>query len=112
MSAKPTPGIPETPLGSFLLENNFVYDADASTAQVESVVELELSRGGDYVPQGCYRRGQIMVQIEQNTDTREEQGMEIMTKHPSVAVVEGPRGRVACSAADFSLVLRMADELT
>lgn len=111
MVTKPTPGIPETPLGAFLLENDFVYDADASTAQIESVVEFDLNRGGDYQPQGCFRRGPATVTIERNTDTRDEGGMVVTTTYPSVAVVEGSRGRVACPAEDFALVLRMADEL-
>jgi len=108
----PTPAIPETPLGAFLLENNFVYDADASTAVVESIEELDLNRGGDYRPQGCFRKGPALVKIEQNTDSRDEGGMTITTTYPSVAVVEGPRGRVACAAGDFELVLRMVSELS
>jgi hypothetical protein len=100
------------PLGFFLLENDFEYDADASTAHIESVEELELNRGGEYRPQGCYRSGLAMVKIEQNTDTRQEGGMSMATTYPSVAVVEGPKGRVACSADDFELVLRMVQELS
>lgn len=103
---------PTHPLGQHLLDNGFEYDADASTTQVESIEELQLNRGGEYQAHGCYRKAYASVTIERNTDTREEGGMSIMATYPPVAVVEGPKGRVACPADDFELVLRMVTELT
>lgn len=98
------------PCADFLLSIGFTYDADASTRQIESVEELNLNRGGTYQPQGCYRRGEVTVTCEQNTDTTEAHGMTTTTTYPSVVVVEGPFGRAAAIASDLALIGMLVNE--
>lgn len=100
----------QAPCHAYLLDMGFQWDADASTLQIETAEELGLDKGGPYDAQGCYRRGEVTVTCEINTDTREENGMKTMTTYPPVAVVEGPFGRAAAPASDFDLIGRLAAE--
>jgi len=92
-----------------LLELGFVFDADATTEAIDSAADLQ--RGGPYDFRGCYRKGPLTITVEQNTDTRLESGMTQMTTYPEIAIVDGPKGRVACPVDDLDLITRMASEL-
>ena len=100
----------QAPCHDYLLAQGFQWDADASTLQIETADELGMHAGGAFQPQGCYRRGEVSVTCERNTDTREENGMETTTTYPAVAVVAGPFGRAAAPAADFDLIGPLAAE--
>ena len=100
----------QSPANDYLLSIGFVFDADASTLQIETAEEVGLNRGGEYRAQGCYRRGEVTVTCEQNTDTTEANGMSTMTTYPPIAIVEGPFGRAAAPVADLDLIGRLAGE--
>lgn len=100
----------QTPCHEYLLNLGFVWDEDASTLQIETADEVGMNKGGPYEAQGCYRRGEVTVTAECNTDTRVENGMRTMTTYPPIVVVEGPFGRAAAPAEDFDLIGRLAAE--
>lgn len=96
----------------YLVEAGFVLDSGMKSAEDEAAQAAELDRGGPYVVHGVYTRGAVSVKVEENTDTRVEDGMKSMTTYPVVAVISGPRGTVTAAASDAELVLRMAQEVS
>jgi hypothetical protein len=72
----------------------FEPDDDLRT-QLEGTAELVgMHTSGPYQVLGAWRRGDVAVHVEQNTDQ--------LGAHPPVAVVEGPHGRVAVNLSDPS----------
>lgn len=78
------------------------------------VAELKakgMDNGGTYDLGYELARGPVSVMFEQNISTVISDGLEVMTKHPAVAVIDGPRGRIACPAHDSELILAMVDQV-
>ena len=96
-----------------LLDAGFVKDLTTKqwTDANAEATRAGMGNGGDYRLDYLLRRGDVTVQIEQNVSTLVQDGLETMTRHPAVAVVVGPRGRVACPANDTALILSMADSV-
>lgn len=93
----------------FLTEAGFTHDEGMTSAAEDS--SKHMSTSGPYIIHGIYVRGQVSVKVEENTDTRLEDGMKTMTTYPATAIISGPKGTVAAPISDPGLVLRMADEL-
>lgn len=86
-----------------------------SKADYEALVakykDLGMDNGGTFDVGYELRRDTVTVFYEQNISTIIADGVETMTKHPAVATVAGPRGKVTCPADDTALILAMADEV-
>lgn len=80
-------------------------------ARVDEYKALGMDNGGTFDFGYELVRGNTTVMIEQNISTIVGDGLETMTKHPAVATVTGPRGRVTVNAAETDLILAMADEV-
>lgn len=96
----------------YLVEAGFSLDSGMTSAEKDAADAAQMDRGGPYVVHGVYTRGAVSVTVEENTDTREEDGVKSMTTYPVVAKISGPRGTVAAAAADAELVLRMVQEVS
>lgn len=79
--------------------------------RVEGYRALGMDNGGTFDFGYELIRGNVTIMIEQNVSTIIGDGLETMTKHPAVATVTGPRGRVTVNAAETDLILAMADEV-
>lgn len=95
----------------YLLEAGFERDDEERDAQQSVCDSQGMDTGGPYHVRGVYKKGDVTMHFETNVSTIEQQGMSSSTNHPQVCVVRGPKGRVACSAKDTNLQLRLADEL-
>lgn len=80
-------------------------------ARLAEFAAMGMNEGGTYDFGYELSRGKVTVLIEQNTSTTSADGLETMTKHPAVATVIGPRGRVTVNATETDLILAMADEV-
>ena len=80
-------------------------------ARVDEYKALGMDQGGVFDFGYELVRGNTTIMIEQNISTIIGDGLETMTKHPAVATVTGPRGRVTVNAAETDLILAMADEV-
>lgn len=94
-----------------LLMAQYHFDIE-SFEQELAEVDPEMNSGGDYQLLGVYRSGEVTIRVEQNTDTRSERGVTLTTAHPEVAVLTGPGGTAACSAADLELIAILVSELS
>lgn len=83
-------------------------------AEVERLKALGMDNGGtyDFGYELKDERRACSILIEQNVSTNAADGLETMTRHPAVATVIGPRGRVTCMANDTDLILAMVTEVT
>lgn len=79
--------------------------------RVDEYKALGMDNGGTYDFGYELIRGRTTIMIEQNVSTIVGDGLETMTKHPAVATVTGPRGRVTVNATETDLILAMADEV-
>ena len=82
------------------------------STKMSQLQQSEISRTGPYRLEYILQRGEVTVTIEQNTSKQLHGGLEATVTYPSVAVVEGPKGRVACDPENTELILQMADELS
>lgn len=73
--------------------------------------QTELAAGGEYHIDYVLGRDDVTVTIEQNVSTQEHGGMQIQTRHPAIAVVEGPNGRASCSVEYPELILELARQV-
>lgn len=80
-------------------------------ARLADFATMGMNEGGTYDFGYELSRGSVSILIEQNTSTTAADGLETMTKHPAVATVIGPRGRVTVNATETDLILAMADEV-
>lgn len=81
-------------------------------AEVARLAELGMDQGGTYDYGYELKRGDVTIFIEQNTSTLVAGGLETMTKHPAVAAIQGPKGRVNAPAEDVDLILALVDEVS
>lgn len=96
---------------AYLLDAGFKRDDKEREAHQSVADASDLDKGGPYFVQGVYKKGSVTIHFERNVSTLEQQGMETTTSHPQVCVISGPGGRVACSADDAELQLRVAEEV-
>lgn len=57
--------------------------------------QLDLSHNGDHKVKAYYTKGDVTAVVEQNVSPDTSGGVEIITKHPAVLILESPKGRVA-----------------
>jgi hypothetical protein len=69
----------------------------------------EMAHGGEYRLDYVLARDRVTVTVEQNTSTQEYGGMQMQVRHPPVAIIDGPNGRVSCSAENAQLILQLAE---
>lgn len=84
---------------------------DQWAQQVESYAAAGMNQGGKYDFLYCLTRGKTSVIVEQNTATVIQDGLEVTTKHPTVAIVSGPGGRAAVAAGDMQALLGVLVEI-
>lgn len=96
----------------YLTDAGFMRDEDAREAAQADSDDNGTSNGGEHFVRGVYKRDDVVITFEVNTDTLRQSGTKAVITHPQVCIVEGPKGRVACSAADEGLQLRLAEELS
>lgn len=89
----------------------FTHDDDAKGHLEEFATKAGMHNGGDYVVHGVWKRGMVTVHIETNTNTEVQDGISSVVTHPSVAVVSGPNGKIACNALEVEGILAAADQL-
>lgn len=101
----------DTDVLSALEAAGFVHDDENKSHLEEFATKSNMHQGGDYLVHGVWKRGMVTVHMEQNTTTEVVDGLTSVVTHPSVAVISGPNGKVACSAADANGILDAADYL-
>lgn len=100
-------------LGAALEAVGFAPHEDAAEYFRAISHELGMQDNGPYEVLACWTRGQTVVLVEQNTAPDDlGGGMTAVITHPPVAVIEGPRGRVAASPLDVALVVDQAKEVS
>ena len=62
--------------------------------------QLGLSENGDHKVKAYYTKGDVTAIIEQNVSPDTSGGVEIITKHPAILILESPNGRVSISNQD------------
>lgn len=95
----------------YLTEAGFERDDSEREAHQAVADASGMDDGGPYFVRGVYKREAVTITFEMNVSTIEQQGMTSQINHPQACVIEGPRGRVACSAQDTELQLKLAGEM-
>lgn len=95
----------------YLLDAGFERDEDERDAHQSVSDAAGMDQGGQYFVQGVYRKDGVSITFETNVSEQTQGGLASSVRHPQVCVVQGPKGRVACSAKDTELQLRLAAEL-
>lgn len=100
-----------------IIEDEYLTDAGFERIENEreahqSVADASnMDEGGPYFVRGVYKKDRVTLTFEVNVSTIEQGGMTSQINHPQVCIIEGPGGRVACSANDTELQLRLAEEM-
>ena len=76
-----------------------------------ALADSGLAAGGEYRIDHVLKREDVTITVEQNIGSHVQGDVEMTIKYPPVAVVESPRGRVACSPGDTELLLALANDL-
>lgn len=82
----------------------FAQDGEAANVARQNAEAQGLSHNGPYEVLGVWRRGEVMVLLEHNTAPDVFNGLNALISHPPVAVLSGPKGRVAVNPDDLELV--------
>lgn len=91
----------------------FQPDDELKAAHEEQAANDGMDESGPYVIHGAWRKGLVTVFVEQNTVAESlDGGIEATIQHPSVCVVSGPKGKVACNAEDTELILAIVSGLS
>lgn len=81
-------------------------------SQNERLADSEMATGGPYVIEYALENDYgVVVTVEQNTATQDFGEITAQVTYPPVAIVEGPRGRVAVDSSDTDLILAMAQSV-
>jgi len=80
-------------------------------AKSEEFAKSGMNLGGKYDFLYLLTRNATTVLIEQNTATVIQDGLEVTTKHPPVAILSGPGGRAAVAAGDMQALLTVLGEI-
>ncbi len=89
----------------------FVRDARLIQEARATADRNGLTDVGRYDVELLLRRGEVTVTVERNTARMKLAGAESLVQHPPVAIIAGPKGRVATSVAKPQLILSVADQL-
>lgn len=84
---------------------SFTEDVDAKVAREEFAEKANMHQNGPYKVHSMWKRGTVSVFIEQTVTQEDQGGMISQVTHQPVAVIEGPKGRVAAAASDVEAVL-------
>lgn len=95
----------------YLIDAGFERDESEREAHQSVADASGMDAGGPYWVRGTYKKGKVTITFETNVSTIEQQGMTSQINHPQACVIEGPGGRVACSANDTELQLRLAGQV-
>jgi len=98
-------------LGEALTAQGFIDDAQAKQVAVDNAAAQGLSDNGEYTTHVVYTKGDVVVVVEQN-EAPDEAGSEVIIRHPAVAIITSPKGRVACNPKDVELVLAEVESLS
>ncbi len=85
----------------------FSEDGAAASYFEQFAADAAMDKGGPYTQHHVYSDGETFVVVEQNVGDENLGGLEATVKYPSVIIIDGPRGRVACSPDDIALVERL-----
>ena len=75
----------------------------------EGLAKSGRSTGGPYRLDYVLKRRGVMITVERNVGVQQQGDLGYTVEYPSVAVVEGPGGRVAVDPRNTDLVLAMAE---
>lgn len=95
----------------YLLDAGFERDEGERDAHQSVSDASGMDEGGQYFVQGVYRKGEVSITFETNVSEISQGGLSSSVRHPQVCIIKGPKGRVACSAKDTELQMRLAGEV-
>lgn len=99
-------------LSTLLTGEGFQNDpADAAKFQSEQHAK-GANNGGTYTVTDCFKKGNVVIHVEQNQASEDVSGMTATVQHPAVAIIESPKGRCAFNPSDLVLAKALVAELS
>lgn len=99
-------------LADALINRGFINDTALQSGLTQIAADLGMGENGSYKVLACYSKGDVSVTVEQNQSPEVlGGGMSAVVTHPPLAIVVGPKGRIAANPDDIELVVSLISDL-
>lgn len=96
-------------LTQLLTSRDWVLDTQARQVEQADADANGMSAAYPYNVLGVYKKGDVVIVVEQNTSSEEAGGLTSIIEHPAVARIQGPKGHATVSIDDRDAVLSTAE---
>lgn len=98
-------------LAEKMMDAGFTRNEKAKKDLAAKNAKAGSDKGGPHTVQEVLTKGDVTIVVEQNVGSDDLGGLPATVTYPAVAIIEGPKGRVAFNPNDTALAERLAAEL-